>query len=256
MSETIFNPEQRLTRGQKNASDKQWFKDQINTLDKVSFSKGGLFGFNERDTGISEYRRMKINYDLFNNIINKTDFEHVCYPFGKEVGELPADFTNKDIISGKVKALMGMEMKRPFSWKVIAVNEEATTRREQEEFSRMKDFVINSIMEPIRAEVEKKYAQDNGKQLTPDEEQRIQEQVQEELKTLTPPEIKRYMEREHQDPAEALSHQLLEYLIEKEDIKMKFNKAWKHGLISGREIFCGGIVTGNRSEERRVGKEC
>ena len=36
-------------------------------LDKVSFSKGGLFGFNERGTGISEYRRMKINYDLFNN---------------------------------------------------------------------------------------------------------------------------------------------------------------------------------------------
>lgn len=244
MSETIFNPEQRLTRGQKNANDKQWFKDQINTLDKVSFSKGGLFGFNERGTGISEYRRMKINYDLFNNIINKTDFEHVCYPFGKEVGELPADFTNKDIISGKVKALMGMEMKRPFSWKVIAVNEEATTRREQEEFSRMKDFVINSIMEPIRTEVEKKYAQNNGKQLTPDEEQRIQEQVQEELKTLTPPEIKRYMEREHQDPAEALSHQLLEYLIEKEDIKMKFNKAWKHGLISGREIFWVGIMNG------------
>lgn len=52
------------------------------------------------------------------------------------------------------------------------------------------------------------------------------------------------MEREHQDPAEVLSHQLLEYLVQKEDVKMKFNKAWKHGLIAGREIFWVGVVNG------------
>src|SRR5690606_20853180 len=99
---------------------------------------------------LSEYRRMRINYDLFNNKINQADFEHVCAPFGKEVGKLPADFTNKDILSGKVKALLGMEMKRPFSWKVVATNEEATTRREQEESKRLREFVTNTIMQPIR----------------------------------------------------------------------------------------------------------
>lgn len=244
MSQTIFNPEQRLTRAQKNKDDKQWFKDNINTLDKVSFTKGGVFGFNETNTGISEYRRMKINYDLFNNIINKADFEKVCSPFGEGVGELPVDFTNKDIISGKIKALLGMEMKRPFSWKIIATNKEATTRKEQEEFGRLKDFVQNSIMQPIKVEIEKKYASTDGKKLTPDEEQKIQKQVQQELQTMTPDEVKKYMEREHQDPAEALSHQLLQYLIQKEDIKMKFNKAWKHGLISGREIFWVGAYNG------------
>lgn len=245
MSEVIFSPNQRLTRKQKEANDKHWFKEQVDTLDKVSFAKGGLFGFTETGIGISEYRRMKVNYDLFNNIINKTDFEHVCYPFGKEVGELPADFTNKDIVSGKIKALLGMEMRRPFSWKVVATNEEATTRREQEEFSRLRDFVVNSIMTPIRADIEKQYAQQaKGKELTPDEQEKIQQQISQELQTKTPPEIKRYMEREHQDPAEALSHQLLEYLIQKEDVKMKFNKAWKHGLIAGREIFWVGVING------------
>ena len=244
MSQTIFNPEQRLTRAQKNKDDKQWFKDNINTLDKVSFTKGGVFGFNAANTGISEYRRMKINYDLFNNIINKADFEKICSPFGEGVGELPVDFTNKDIISGKIKALLGMEMKRPFSWKIVATNKEATTRKEQEEFGRLKDFVQNSIMQPIRLEIEKKYASTDGKKLTPDEEQKIQEQVQQELQTMTPDEVKKYMERDHQDPAEALAHQLLQYLIQKEDIKMKFNKAWKHGLISGREIFWVGAYNG------------
>src|SRR6187402_198258 len=244
MAEQFISPENRLTRKQRNANDKQWYKDRLNDLDGISFANGGMFG--QSGSGVaSEYTRMKVNYDLFNNRVNKSDFDHVCAPFGKEVGELPADFTNKDILSGKVKALLGMEMKRPFSWKVVATNEEATTRREQAEFGKLREYVINSIMAPIRSEIEQKYAeQSKGKQLTPEEQEKVQQAVAEELQAMTPPEVKRYMTREHQDPAETLSHQILEYLIQKEDIKMKFNKAWKHGLIAGREIFWVGIVNG------------
>lgn len=245
MSESIFNPQKRLTRAQRNANDKKWFKDQLGSLDKISFARGSLFGQNATSTGMNEYRTMKINYDLFNGIINTTDFEKVCYPFGREAGDMPADFTNKDIISGKVKALLGMEMKRPFSWKVVAVNPEATSRKEQAEMGYIKEYVTNSIIAPIREELEMKYAQEQqGKQLTPEEQDRIQQQVSQELQAMTPPEVKKYMEREHQDPAEAMAHQILEYLIQEQDIKMKFNKGWKHALISGREVFWTGIVNG------------
>ena len=246
MSESIFNNTQRLTRAQKEANDKKWFKDQLRSLNKISFSTGSMFGLTNLGRGISDYRRMKVNYDLFNNVINKADFEHVCYPFGKEAGELPADFTNKDIISGKIKALLGMEMRRPFSWKVVATNPEATTRKEEEEFSKLKDFVINSIIAPIKQKIELEQAQaTKGQDLTTEEKQRIEQEVAQKLKSMTPQEVKRYMAREHQDPAEALAHQLLQYLIQKENIRMKFNKGWKHGLISGKEIFWVGIVNGD-----------
>ena len=246
MSESIFNNTQRLTRAQKEANDKKWFKDQLRSLNKISFSTGSMFGLTNLGRGISDYRRMKVNYDLFNNVINKADFEHVCYPFGKEAGELPADFTNKDIISGKIKALLGMEMRRPFSWKVVATNPEATTRKEEEEFSKLKDFVINSIIAPIKQKIELEQAQAlKGQELTTEEKQRIEQEVAQKLKAMTPQEVKRYMAREHQDPAEALAHQLLQYLIQKENIRMKFNKGWKHGLIAGKEIFWVGIVNGD-----------
>ena len=245
MSESIFNNTQRLTRAQKEANDKKWFKDQLRSLNKISFSTGSMFGLTNLGRGISDYRRMKVNYDLFNNVINKADFEHVCYPFGKEAGELPADFTNKDIISGKIKALLGMEMRRPFSWKVVATNTEATTRKEEEEFSKLKDFVVNSIIAPIKQKIELEQAQAlKGQELTTEEKQRIEQEVAQKLKTMTPQEVKRYMAREHQDPAEVLAHQLLQYLIQKENIRMKFNKGWKHGLIAGKEIFWVGIVNG------------
>ena len=246
MSESIFNNTQRLTRAQKEANDKKWFKDQLRSLNKISFSTGSMFGLTNLGRGISDYRRMKVNYDLFNNVINKADFEHVCYPFGKEAGELPADFTNKDIISGKIKALLGMEMRRPFSWKVVATNTEATTRKEEEEFSKLKDFVVNSIIAPIKQKIELEQAQaTKGQELTTEEKQKIEQEVAQKLKSMTPQEVKRYMAREHQDPAEALAHQLLQYLIQKENIRMKFNKGWKHGLIAGKEIFWVGIVNGD-----------
>ena len=246
MSESIFNNTQRLTRTQKESGDKKWFKDQIRSLNKISFSSGSMFGLTDLGGGISDYRRMKVNYDLFNNIINKTDFEHVCYPFGKEAGELPVDFTNKDIISGKIKALLGMEMRRPFSWKVVATNPEASTRKEEEEFGRLKDYVINSIIAPIKQRIEMEQAEaTKGQQLTTEERQRLEQEVAEKLKSMTPPEVKKYMAREHQDPAEALAHQLLQFLSQKENVRMKFNKGWKHGLISGKEIYWVGSVNGD-----------
>lgn len=246
MSESIFNNTQRLTRTQKESGDKKWFKDQIRSLNKISFSSGSMFGLTDLGGGISDYRRMKVNYDLFNNIINKTDFEHVCYPFGKEAGELPVDFTNKDIISGKIKALLGMEMRRPFSWKVVATNPEASTRREEEEFGRLKEYVINSIIAPIKQKLELEQAEaTKGQELTTEERQRLEQEVAEKLKSMTPPEVKKYMAREHQDPAEALAHQLLQFLSQKENVRMKFNKGWKHGLISGKEIYWVGSVNGD-----------
>lgn len=240
----VFNTDQRLTRSQKEANNKRWFKDQVDSLDSMAFSNSFFDDFGDNSI-VSEHRRMQTNYDLFNNKVNKTDFEYVCKPFGDGIGELPAEFTNKDILSGKVKALIGMEMKRPFSWKIVATNEEATTRREQEEFGMLREYVINSIMAPIRQELEMQAQQEaKGRELSQEEQQQIQQQIEEELKTRTPDEVKKYMEREHQDPAELLSHQILEYLIQKQDIKTKFNIGWKHGLIAGKEIFWAGEVNG------------
>ena len=225
MSESIFNNAQRLSRADKEADNKRWYKDQIKSLNKISFASGSMFGMTDTRGGVSDYTRMKTNYDLFNNIINKADFEHVCYPYGKEAGALPAEFNNKDIISGKIKALLGMEMRRPFSWKIVATNPEATTRREQEEFGRIRDFTVNSIMGPIKQQLELEAAeQAKGQQLTTEEKQRIEQATAEKLKTMTPQEVKKYMSREHQDPAEALSHQLLQYLFQKENIRCQVIK--------------------------------
>lgn len=239
MDRPIYNTSQRMTRAQKEANQKEWFREKIDSLGGTSSDAGG-FSFDP-----STYRSMKTNYDLFNNIINISDFEKVIFPLGKDVGSLPADFTNKDIISSKVKALLGMEMKRPFSWKIVAINEEASTRKEMEQTKRLKDFVVSTIMTPIKTSLEQKYIEETkGIKMTPEQQEELKGRMEEELKTLTPPEVRKYMQRDHQDPAEALGSQLLEYMIEKEEVRFKFNKAWKHATIAGREFFWVGIING------------
>lgn len=238
---------QRISQAAKDSNGKQWYKDQCDLLDSKSFSnvytRNNMLTENEEYGYVSEFERKKVNYDLFNNIISHKELKYVCEPYGKRVGEFPAKMRNYDIISTKIKVLLGMEMKMPFPWKIIAVNEEATTRREQEESRLIREFTVNSILAPIRQQIELEHqAQLKGRELTPQESQQIQQQVEEELKARTPDEVRRYMTREHQDPAEALAHQLLEYLIRKQKIKDVFNKGWKHGLISGEEVYWVGIL--------------
>jgi len=228
---------ERLTQREKEKDDFMWYKGHIDKIGATAFNRNT--GFQQ----VSEYSRMKVNYDLFNNILNVKELEYVCKPYGSEMGELPATLTNRDIVSGKIKVLLGMEMKRPFKWKVMAVNEEATTRKEEVEFGKIQEFVVNSIMMPLKASIAKKYQEESqGKQLTPEQAKEVEEKIQQELAAQTPDRVRKYMKREHQDPAEALNHQLLEYLIKKERIPEKFNKGWKHSVLAGPAIFWVGVI--------------
>jgi len=229
--------DQLLSTAEKNAFDKKWYKMKADEIDSFHMELDSSIN------SVSEFKRMKVNYDIINNILDLKEFEYVCKPYGAEVGELPAKMVNRDIISGKVKVLRGMEMKRPFSWNVIAVNPEATTEREKKEFDLVRQYVINQIMLPIRQELEIKAAQETkGRELTPEEQQQITQQVEEQLKALTPKEVKKYMAREYQDPAEVLGNQLLQYFIQKEDLPRKFNEIFFHGIASAKEICYVGIV--------------
>ena len=225
----------RLTQREKDANNKAWYKHKIQTFDTAAYHSYG-FG------GISETMRMKTNYDLFNNKINEDDFNYVIRPYSNDPKnadlKLPANFTNKDIVSNKIRALLGMEMRRPLDYKILAVNEEATTRKEEEHFGRIKDYVISQIMIPIESQKRQEaYEQLNGKKPTPEQQAQIEKEIEQAVQAATPPEIEKYMAREHQDPAEIMMSQLFEYVNQRNLIKDTFNRGWKHGLLSAYEVY-------------------
>lgn len=202
----------RITQRQKNAHKKQWYKDIIEYYDSLSSASLNQNIWADMD---SRRVKMRVNYDLMGNKLNTEDFVYVTNPWRQNVGEIPAQLENRDIISRKINAILGIEYKRPFEHQVVAVNADATTRREQAEFEMLKQSLVESVMQPDGS-------------LPPD----------------LPYEIKKYMSREYQDPVESLGNQLLQYLSQSLDISNKFNKGLKHGLISGWEIYWVGEENG------------
>lgn len=237
--ESTKKDRQRYTRKQKEANDFQWYKDKV-----AEFDVGPDNGYTE--TGhVPERRRMQVNFDLMNNKLNVADLEYVVKPFGSEVGELPATMMNRDIISSRTKALEGMEMTRPFNYRILATNRDASTRKEREETDRIREYVVSQIVGPIRKEKEMKYAeQTKGRKLTEREQEEINQKIEEEIQADTPDKVRQYMQRKHQDPAEVMHHHLLRYLIKKEGLQKKFNKGWKYSLGSAYDIYWVGNLKG------------
>ena len=232
---TSFENE-RLTRKQKEANDFKWYKEKAQLYSTQAM--GSEIGYG----GISEEKRMQVSYDLFNNKLDISELEYVCQPFGADMGELPAKMANKDISSNRIKSIIGKELNLPFKYKILAVNYEATTRREEEETSRLKDYVIQKIMSPIQQEAEMKYQEELNGPLNPQQKQEIQQRMEQEIQSKTPPEVRKYMKRVHQDPAEVQGQQILNFLTREQQLKRKFNIGFKHATLSAYEIYYVGLV--------------
>lgn len=222
----------------KNAKKKQWYKDKIDLLDTNSLRDyvGG--------DSFSERERMQMNFDLFNNILSAEDVNRLCGD-GIDISDLPAEFDNKDILSNKIKVLLGLEASQPFEFTIVAVNPEATTRKQEKENELLKEFVISSIMAPIRQQAEMSAQQEmQGRELSEQEVQEIQARIAEETEAMTPPRVKAFMQRKHKDPAELQAIQLLNFLVRKKKIKDKFNKGTKNAALVAREFYWVGEVNG------------
>ena len=251
MNKNRIKQNNRLTDSQKKSNDKQWYKDQVDLYDRGHES----YIYSENNSEDS-YKRMQVNFDLFNNILNIADFKYVCQPFGEEAGELPANMVNRDIVSGKIKALLGMEMKRPFSWNVVATNAEATSQREKKEFEMLKEYVVQQIMQPIKEQIMQSKMQELEQKMASGEvpqeqaqqmQQQMMQEVEQESQAMTPDEVKKYMSREYQDPVEIMASQILEYLKQEQDLRQKFNKGFKYGTLSAREIYYVGNINNKPS---------
>lgn len=241
MSSYTF-PQQRLSHSAKKKNDFQWGKDVLDALELYGTEQSSSAGFQGAET------RKRINYDLFNGILNVKDFEYVCKPYGIDgVGELPAEIRHYDIISPKLRVLFGEEIKRPFNYKVVATNPEAITEREKAQADMLREYMQQKVQAQIQqAMQEAGINPEGGPQDAQDPEmmQQQQQQIQQIQAQMTPPQIEEYMKRDYQDQREIMGNQILGYLRREQKIREKFVKGWKHGLITSEEVYYVGIING------------
>ena len=147
-------PKQKLPMSQK---DDDWKRACVDFFIGSSY----IGRYNGRT--ISE--RQQINYELYNSRFNRKDLEYVTNPFGvDEEQSFPANIQNFNIIRPKIDLLLGEEIKRPFNWRVIQTNPEATSRIERQKRDMLLQYVMGEISKEINLKAQAQQLQQKQQQ--------------------------------------------------------------------------------------------
>ena len=207
-----YMPAQKVTSTQKN---EQWRKQCVDAI--IGFGTDRLVN------GRSSRENKQINYNLYNSKSNEEDFEYVTNPMGnKENYASASKMQNYNLIRPNIEVLKGEEIKRPFNFFVKGTGGGAATAREQ----RKKELILSNLRNRLYQELG------------------IEPEEDENGEVMELPDIEKYMKSEFADSREITANQVLNYLLKKENLEMKFNMGWEHALISAEEIYYVGISNG------------
>ena len=201
-------PRQKLARSKKN---KDWGIQNVDNIIKLAGST----------TSVNHFTKDKVNYDLYNNIINRADFTYVTNPYGIQ-DEFPARLNNYNIITPKLKLLEGEEIKRPFNFRVAAVNAEAVSQIQEKRKALLLQYLESELINELVAQGIEVTNPDTGE-------------------TMTPEQVEKYMTYTEADIRESVANKIAKHLIKDQNLEYKFNKGFKDALIVAKEIYFIGI---------------
>jgi len=206
-----IRPRQKLPRSEKT---EDWGRANVDFIMRSSIGSNS-------DSDINFFARMQINYDLYNNIINRSDFTYVTNPYGLK-NEFPARLNNFNIITPKLKVLEGEEIKRPFNFRVAAVNADAVSQIEEKRKTLLLQYLESELVTELQAQ---------GIEVTNPETGEV----------MTPEQIDKYMSYTDADIRESIANKIANYIIKEQNLEYKFNRGWRDALISAMELYYVGI---------------
>jgi len=173
----------------------------------------------EDDSGLrASMREKQLNNDLANNILDQNDVESVVNPWRIEGYDFPLEMRNYPLLKSKIDLLVGEELKRRFSWKVVLRNPEAIAEKQ----TMIKDRYFNEFVQLATSSEEVNEAV-------------IKERVQR---------LDKWKMYEAQDIRERMSSEVLAYQWDNQACKFKFNKGYEEALIMGEEVYSVRFIDG------------
>jgi len=180
-------------------------------------------------TSIRTTRKEKItNYNLYNDIMDRTEIERVTNPFRIQDAEFPVNYKNYPLLNKNIEVLLGEERKRMFNPVVTVVNDDIINEKQNfinEEFNK---FVINRLMSDNvdEKQTEKELADFNKWRLG------------------------------YRDQRERMVQSILDWGFKTKYFKQTFSKGFEDLLIGGEEIYVADIYGGEpilrRADPRNI----
>lgn len=201
-------PSQKKSYKEKNL---KWMKDCVDAGESYSMW---------RDQGLRKsYYNKKTNFNLYSDILDPTDIEKTCNPFGVLGLQAPAKMQNYPICNPKIDVLVGESIKRRFEWVVKVTNDDAISKKEEELKEMFTQLMTSHLTKPESEEEDKKQ--------------------KEELINF-----QKFSNFEYQDLRERTATHILKYLWHQQRMAHKFAMGFKDALISSEEIYQADIIAG------------
>jgi len=174
-------------------------------------------------TGVRTSRKNKvINYNLFNDIVDKREMERVVNPLGLEDVDFPATYKNYPLLNPSINLLGGEERNRIFTPMVTVINSDAITGKLKEIDEAFNEFYVQKVTQQIQD----------------------QDKLQQEIQNFN------RWRMSYKDKRERMAHQTLKYLYHTQDLAEEFSRGFKDALICGEEIYSIEIFGGEPSLRR------
>lgn len=175
-------------------------------------------------SGVRETRRNKIiNYNLANNILDRSEVERTVNPFNIQGYEYPTELNNYPIVMPKIDILVGEELKMSYTPIAKVINQTAISEKEQEKKNAYLQFVAEQIANPNYDEAQAKAAKER---------------------------LDIWAAYEYQDVRERMANDLLSYFVTALDMPTQFNKGYLDLNIAGEEMYLIDLYAGEPYVEK------
>jgi len=203
----VYFPVQKVPYEKK---DKSWRERCVDGVINIAYN----YGRSRR----SPARQKRRNYNLFNNKIDRADFDYVLNPFNLSKEKLrefnfPASLQPYDIVSPYFHLLLGEESKRLFNPVVRAINEDAVSEKQEMK----KAEILQSLQQMLMGDIDPSQIDPNNPPPTPEE-------------------IIKYQSYTPKMMRESVADKLLQFTLRKENVNKIFNDCFKDALVAGEEM--------------------
>lgn len=150
-----------------------------------------------------------------------------------------------DIVGFIGKSMEGYQRKRSWNPGAIDTGPEEGNSRKEETFRLTQEWIqkklIPAYMERASVNVMQRHGVQNPMDLSPEEQQQLQFEIQQETEVLTPTRIRDYMRNNYSSPTSKTLQELLDFLSRDLDLKFETDNNFVMALTSGMEIYYSGI---------------
>lgn len=245
----------RLTWNQKNANDKEWAKRCARYVDMQHSCYG--------DT--NNLKRIEMNYRLANGKGEKEmqDLGRSMSPnhlaeFGFTDQDIYGNMQHHPVIQQVYNAMIGEQQLRPLTPVALDVSLFATNQRKRRRLELSQEYIRQQIINPIQEMTQQKVFEEYAKQygitdpyqLSPQDQQQMEADIQNQVGALTPKEISEYMRKDYKSPGGMQAQRILDFIMSDLDIKFVTDENFKNLLIAGKEIYKIGVRNGRSYVEQ------